>query len=70
MNTIKLTAMAFGLAVANVFAQSAILEENGLRVPQIMKVMSELKRKGINVDTNAMTVEEGFSEIINLLSEK
>ena len=54
----------------NVFAQSAILEENGLRVPQIMKVMSELKRKGINVDTNAMTVEEGFSEIINLLSGK
>ncbi len=54
----------------SVFTRSDILEQNGLRVPQIMKVMSELKQKGINVDTSIMTVDKAFIEIINLLSDK
>ncbi len=50
----------------NVFAQGKKLEEMGLRVPQITKIMMLLREKGLPVNTSVLTVEQGFNEIINM----
>lgn len=53
---------------ANVFSKGDDLEEIGLRVPQITKIMLMLRKAGINVDPAVLTVEHGFNEILNCLS--
>ena len=50
----------------NVFSQGKKLEEMGLRVPQITKIMMLLREKGLPVNTNVLTVEQGFNEIISM----
>ena len=45
-----------------------LLEEIGLRVPQITKIMMLLRQHGMNVDPTALTVEHGFNEVVNCLS--
>ena len=52
----------------NVFSRGKELENIGLRVPQITKIMMMLRQKGINVDPTVLTVEQGFNEIVNYLS--
>ena len=52
----------------NVFSKGAELEEIGLRVPQITKIMMLLRQHGMNVDPTALTVEHGFNEVVNCLS--
>ena len=52
---------------ANVFSHGRELEELGLRVPQITKIMMLLKEKGISVNENILTTEQAFNEIINYL---
>ncbi len=54
----------------NVFSKGDELEKTGLRVPQITRIMMLLKEKGVNVDTSVLTVEKGFHEIMNILSQK
>ena len=49
-----------------VFSKGRELEEIGLRVPQITKIMMMLRERGINADTSVLTVEQGFNEIVNL----
>ncbi len=49
-----------------VFSKGRELEEIGLRVPQITKIMLMLKERGISADTSVLTVEHGFNEIVNL----
>ena len=51
----------------NVFSKGNELEELGLRVPQITKIMLMLRENGINVNPAILTVEQGFNEIINYL---
>lgn len=51
----------------SVFSRGKELEELGLRVPQITKIMQMLKERGIPVNTDILTVEQGFNEIINYL---
>ena len=51
----------------NVFAKAEELEKVGLRIPQITKIMRMLKKRGINVNTNILTIEQAFNEIINYL---
>ena len=51
----------------NVFSKGKELEEHGLRVPQITKIMLLLKENGINVNPAILTVEQGFNEVINYL---
>lgn len=51
----------------NVFSDSEKLEEAGLRVPRITKIMKLLEKEGINVDTTALTVEQGLNEILSVL---
>lgn len=50
-----------------VFSRGAELEEIGLRVPQITKIMMMLKQRGVNVNTSIFTVEQAFNEIVNYL---
>ncbi len=50
-----------------VFSKGDELEELGLRVPQITKVMMMLRKNGINVNPSVLTLEQGFNEIINYL---
>lgn len=54
----------------NVFSKSEELEKIGLRVPQITKIMTELRKRGISVDPTALTVEQGFNEILHCLTGK
>lgn len=48
----------------NVFAYYKELEQIGLAAPQVTYVMNGLKEKGIDVRTDAATVEEAAKEII------
>lgn len=50
----------------NVFARGRELEKMGLRVPQVTKIMMMLREKGIPVNTNILTVEQAFNEIVNI----
>ena len=47
-----------------VFEHYKELEAIGLSAPQVTYVMQELKSRGINVDTQAMTIEEAAVEIL------
>lgn len=51
-----------------VFSNGDILKEIGLEVPVVTDVLSELKKKGLNVKTDALTVSEAADEIINALN--
>ena len=53
---------------AKVFARGRELEEMGLRVPQITRIMLTLKEKGLPVST-ALTVDEAMRELLPLLKE-
>ncbi len=53
-----------------VFANYKELEAIGLAAPQVTYVMNELKRKGIDVNTDATTVEEACAEITALAKRK
>ncbi|MBR4888915.1 MAG: energy-coupling factor transporter ATPase [Clostridia bacterium] len=50
-----------------VFAQSDRLESMGLRVPQITRIMTELRRAGFPVDESTLTVEEALRQLIPYL---
>ena len=53
----------------NVFARGRELEKMGLRVPQVTKIMMMLREKGVPVNTNILTVEQAFNEIVNLQAQ-
>lgn len=54
----------------NVFMQDKLLNEIGLKLPQITRVMKRLKDKGYNIDDNVLTVQEGVNQILNLLKRE
>ena len=47
-----------------VFAQSGSLEEMGLRVPQITKIVQALERLGCPVDPSTLTVDHALKQLI------
>lgn len=51
-----------------VFRHSAELEEVGLAPPQVTYILHELKRKGLDVDTDATTVEEAAEAVARALA--
>lgn len=51
------------------FVQGDKLEKLSLTTPQVTKVMEELKARGANVRTDAITLEEAYSEILRYLKE-
>lgn len=53
-----------------VFSHGRELEKIGLRVPQITKIMLELKEKGYDVPDGILTVDEAFSAVSSLLKKE
>ena len=53
-----------------VFKNYKELEAIGLAAPQVTYLMQELKNKGLNVDTNATTIEEAKVSLLKLLSRR
>ena len=53
-----------------VFSKGRELEKIGLRVPQITKIMLELREKGFNVPEGILTVEEAMDCISSLLDKE
>jgi len=53
----------------NVFSKGRELEKMGLRVPQVTKIMMMLREKGVPVNTNILTVEQAFNEIVNIQAQ-
>ena len=51
---------------SNVFRHYEELEELGLSAPQIVYIMNELKKQGIDVTSDVLTVEEAAGEILKL----
>ena len=50
-----------------VFRHYKELEEVGLAAPQVTYIMQELKKKGLDVDTDVITIEEARNEILRAL---
>lgn len=53
-----------------VFSKGRELEKIGLRVPQITKIMLELKERGVNVSDGILTVDDAFAQISLLLKKE
>lgn len=53
-----------------VFSKGRELEKIGLRVPQITKIMLELREKGFNVPEGILTVDEAIDCISSLLDKE
>lgn len=53
---------------SNVFAHYRELEAVGLAAPQVTYLMHELKRRGLSVNTEAITVEEARESLIGALT--
>lgn len=53
-----------------VFSKGRELEKVGLRVPQITKIMLELREKGFNVPEGILTVDEAMDCISSLLDKE
>lgn len=53
-----------------VFSKGRELEKIGLRVPQITKIMLELREKGFNVPKGILTVDEAMNCISSLLDKE
>ena len=54
---------------AEVFSKTAELESVGLAVPQVTKLMTELKARGYHVRTDIYTVAQAKAEIARLVKE-
>lgn len=53
-----------------IFSKGSELEQIGLRVPQITKIMLTLKEKGYDIDDGALTVDDAVAEISSLLKKE
>ena len=51
----------------NVFARGEELEQMGLRVPQITKILQELQKMGLPVDSSTLTVDDALHQLIPIL---
>lgn len=58
---------AFDGSVREVFSHYRELEEMGLAAPQVTYIMNELKNRGLNVDTTAITIDEAKKSILRAL---
>ena len=54
----------------NIFAQVEKIESMGLRVPQITKIMMMLRERGYDLTDGVLTVEQAFTEVVNLLKKE
>ena len=63
-------AIAYDDTPRNVFSHYIELEKMGLAAPQITYIMHALRKKGLEVDTGAMTVAEASRSILMALSTR
>ncbi len=54
----------------NVFSRSEELESIGLRIPQITKITTELRKRGIPLSEGILTVDKAFEEICAILKKE
>lgn len=54
----------------NIFRQRDILKGMGLDVPEIQECMVQLKEKGFLVKEDALTVEEAYQDLVDVLRRK
>ena len=54
----------------NIFLKSERLEEIGLEVPAITRIIRKLKKKGYELDDSVITVDEGLREILRLINKE
>ena len=54
----------------NIFRQRDILKGMGLDVPEIRECMVQLKEKGFSVKEDALTVEEAYQDLVDVLRRK
>ncbi len=54
----------------NVFSKSAELESIGLRVPQITKITTELRKRGVPLSEGILTVDKAFEELCAILKKE
>lgn len=54
---------------AEVFRRGDELARYGLKVPQITRIMSELRKKGFDVPEGVLTVDEAFGALLPLLKK-
>lgn len=62
--------IAFSGSPREVFTHGEELEKIGLALPQIRYIMQELKKRGMDIDTDVLTVEEAASKIKEYLLNK
>lgn len=55
---------------AKVFSYYKQLEEIGLAAPEITYILNDLKKKGFDVDLNAITEKDGVESIVDALMKK
>ncbi len=67
MNSGRLAALA---PTKEVFSRGRELEEMGLRVPQVTKIMQELQGMGWPMDPSALTVDDALKQLIPYLKER
>ena len=60
-------AVVYDDAVKQVFSKATDLAQMGLDVPEVMKLMILLKEKGLPVQPDALSIEEGQREILRAL---
>ena len=53
----------------DVFSHRDTLIENGLSVPEVTEILSELKKKGYDVNDGCFTVEDASKEILKLFNK-
>ncbi len=53
-----------------VFSRGRELEQIGLRVPQITKIMLELKERGFDVPDGIITIDEALAQITSMLKKE
>lgn len=54
----------------SVFSRSEELEAIGLRVPQITKITTELRKRGVPLSSGILTVSQAFEEICAILKKE
>ena len=57
-------------SVDNTFKDVDMLNNMGLDIPQITKVLFKLRQKGFNIPSNIYTVESAVDVVKNILMEK
>ena len=56
--------------VKEIFSRGDELEKFGLKVPQITKIMTTLRRKGFDLPEGVLTVDEALTALLPLLKKE